>query len=108
MSRQVDKERALLHCVFGCSVTHRQVVANPYISEGGGFKDRLLMVTLMPNSNQDTWSVAEGRQKFSRLVKSASLAPQTGRFDDLARLCDEEDYALELSPRSDRPSPFGP
>ena len=42
MSRQVDKERNTLHCIFACPVTGRQVTAQAYISEGTGFGDRVL------------------------------------------------------------------
>lgn len=42
VSRQVDKERNTVHCIFACPVTSRQVTAQAYISEGTGFGDRLL------------------------------------------------------------------
>lgn len=42
VSRQVDKERNTVHCIFSCPVTGRQVTADAYISEGTGFGDRLL------------------------------------------------------------------
>jgi hypothetical protein len=42
VSRQVDKGQDRLHCVFACPVTHRQVLAEASISQGSGFKDRLI------------------------------------------------------------------
>ncbi len=42
VSRQVDKERNTIHCIFSCPVTGRQVTADAYVSDGTGFGDRLL------------------------------------------------------------------
>lgn len=42
VSRQVDQQSNTVHCIFACPVTSRQVSAQAYISEGSGFRDRLL------------------------------------------------------------------
>jgi antitoxin (DNA-binding transcriptional repressor) of toxin-antitoxin stability system len=85
------------------------------------------------------WKIAEAKQQFSELVKSAETEPQwiynrdklvaamvpaetlkefldwreqrEGRtlgeaFEELRRICEEEDYTLEFSPRQERPNPF--
>ena len=85
------------------------------------------------------WKIAEAKQQFSELVKSAEAEPQwiynrdklvaamvpadtlkefldwrhqrEGRtlaeaFAELRRLCEEEDYTLEIPPREERSNPF--
>ena len=88
----------------------------------------------MMDSQKHVWSIAEGRQNFSRLVKSASRGPQIitsreqpiatlidydafqrfraweettrDRFCELAELCADEDYSLESVGRTSRENPF--
>jgi len=56
------------------------------------------------------WKIAEAKQKFSDLVKAAEDEPQARTlgeaFDELRRICGEEDYSLEIPPRQERPNPF--
>ena len=85
------------------------------------------------------WKIAEAKQQFSELVKSAEAEPQwiynrdklvaamvpaetlreflawrrergertlAEAFEELRRICEEEDYSLEISPRQERPNSF--
>lgn len=61
--RHVDKDHDIVRCVFVCPVTHRQVQAEAYIRQGGGFKDRLL-----DSASRSFWY--ELRQTVARAVGS--------------------------------------
>jgi hypothetical protein len=81
------------------------------------------------------WTIASARQHLPKLIASAAREPQrvyrrnklvaavvspeaaetlerrstvAKLFDDLQRICAEENYELPVAPRTNRPDPFAP
>jgi len=55
------------------------------------------------------WRIAKAKQKFSDPIKAAEDEPQARTlgeaFEELRRICAEEDCIPEIPPRQERPGP---